>query len=329
VWRNENESRERAGLANAENSADVNAGAPVKTLPMPNAVVKEAWQDKVFFGKNDEGVKGSLEINFDDSAVKATLASQYLAAVAENSDKDQIEHDFTQSLFGDNPAHKQAIQEFLQNVSNELINGDLPLATRNSPLQLTPLGIAVNHTGFSPASCKRIIQCLQETSSEISETDLMVFLLTELGNLPEQGDFRFVSLVEREKYNKLPTTRTKRRPPRTFVRIEFLSQIISSWIEGKQPIEIFAELPTVLRSSIEPPFADWLAGAEEITSWDAEFDKFSDFISTTIFEFFPWLLRACAILVPHANDEMLTVNWQNLAEKVQRNSAITSREETV
>jgi ATP-dependent DNA helicase len=37
--------------------------------------LKEELQQKIFFGKNDEGVHGSIELNFEDVAVQATLAS--------------------------------------------------------------------------------------------------------------------------------------------------------------------------------------------------------------------------------------------------------------
>jgi len=290
--------------------------------------LKEEWQQRIFFAKGDVGVQSAMNIELEDATIQASVASQFLAAVAENPRRDNIEEDFAVRLLSGSSSLNTGVKRYVSSVTDGLLSQDFLLATRNSPITLTHLGIAVNQSGFCPSSCRQILSCLRHISGEMAELSLAAFLLTELGDLPEQGDHRFTKLVEREKYNRLPSTLKKMRPPKTYVRIELLPSILKDWVEGKQPIEIFGSLSTVLRSSIRPPFAAWLEGIDEVTAWDSEFDKFSDFLSATVFEFLPWLLRACSLLAPHSNPDGTFQNWQGLAEMFQRDSTITRREDT-
>lgn len=287
---------------------------------------KEEWQEEVFFSKGDPGIESALQKDFGDPAIKATVASQFLAAIAENPKTEQIEARFSSLLFAARSSMKDEILPFINYVTADLLKPDDAFASRNSPLELTELGIAVNRTGFCPASCRRIMEVLRELN-DASALEIAFHLLSCLGDLPEQGDSRFTKLVIRDKNNADPKNKKQKGVPKTFVRIEHLSQILAHWLAGMQPIEIFASLPSVLKSKVSPPFEEWVKGLDELTQWDAELDKFCDFLQKTIFEFLPWLLRACSLLDPHVRSGR-EIEWLEFAELFQRDSAVTQKEDS-
>jgi hypothetical protein len=163
--------------------------------------------------------------------------------------------------------------------------------------------------------------------NDASALEIAFHLLSCLGDLPEQADSRFTKLVIRDKNNATPKNKKQKGLPKTFVRIEHLSQILAHWLAGMQPIEIFASLPSVLNSKVSPPFEEWINGLDELTQWDAELDKFCDFLQKTIFEFLPWLLRACSLLDPHVRSGR-EIEWLEFAELFQRDSAVTQKEDS-
>lgn len=279
--------------------------------------IKEELQKRIFFSQGDTGIKSAIEADFEDESVKATFESQFLALVAENVGKDHIEAAFTNHLLA-NRGNPSQVESYLTTLSQRLTEQEPRLATRNSPLLLTDVGKAVNQTGFSPTSCRRILQCLNHLPPGLDSIALAVHLLSNLGDLPEQGDSKFKKLVAKGA-----------RPPKTCVRIHLLPEILRAWTEGKTPIEIFSSLSTVIKSSRKPPISEWLHGVDKITTWDSEFEKFCDFLRGTIFEFLPWLLRACSLLAPHAQSQNISFDWLSLAENFQRETSITSREDAV
>jgi helicase len=251
-----------------------------------------------------------------------------LASIAENPENEHIESAFTDKLFATSSSRVAQIQPFIDQVAEEIVSDEWCLATKNSPITLTPLGVAVNQSGFSPSSCRQIVDCLKGVPGGLNEISLAVYLLTALGDLPEQNDSKFKKLVERDKRIRQAPRARKPSPPKIYLRIEFLPNILEEWLAGKPPIEVFAALPLVVSSDRQPPFSVWLGGTEEVTSWDSEFDKFCDFLRTTIFEFLPSLLRACSLLAAHAGEtNTALIDWQGLAEQFQRDSTITSRDD--
>lgn len=286
---------------------------------------KEDWQKRVFFSRDDQGIESVLQTDFGDSTIRAAFASQYLAAIAENPGTDHIESEFTKSLFIEAQNTGAHVSPFISAVTEDLLSGDMPFASRNSPIQLNEIGRSVNQTGFCPSSCRKILVELQ-TVVATDDIELAFTLLGLLGDLPEQGDGKFSKLVQREKYNREPDREKKQRPPKTLVRIENLPVLLSHWLEGMQPIDIFATLPLVQKSKRVPAFAEWREGLDQVSDWDAEFDKFCDFLRSTVFEFLPWLLRACSLLDPYVKPDR-GVDWMRIAERYQRDSTATKKEE--
>jgi hypothetical protein len=84
----------------------------------------------------------------------------------------------------------------------------------------------------------------------------------------------------------------------------------------------------LVNSRRRPTVREWLTGTPKLTGWDNEFDKFCDFLRATVFEFLPWLLRACGLLRSFVSEVLPDeTQWKRLAEQYHRNSAITKRED--
>jgi hypothetical protein len=187
----------------------------------------------------------------------------------------------------------------------------------------------VNKTGFSPRTCKRILDYLSAPEMAVDDISVGTGILLELGDVPEQSDRKFGALLTRYKQKQagLPVSRGA---PKTMVRVEHIRDILSRWLEGEQPIDIFSKLPTVLNSSRAIGVDEWRRGTSELTTWDTEFEKFCEFLQATVFEFLPWVLRGCALLSSHLPGEPFAgmINWNEMAEKYHRDSSVTQREDT-
>jgi helicase len=236
----------------------------------------------------------------------AVLASQFMAAIPENPETENLPEVLAKKTFlahrlGDDTLIRErltTIADDLQDESREAI------ATATSPLQLTPFGKLANETGFSPESCRHITHFLREDYAVEELAGLTGTLLRTLGTLPEQPH---------RDLKKVLTTKGSR----FCVKPNDFEQVFASWIAGKPQEYIFASLPYVQRSSRKPKIAEWLDGSISAANWDAEFDKFVDFIATVCQVFLPWLMRACRRLHEHAGGWSTQVDWSLWANMVE------------
>jgi hypothetical protein len=88
-------------------------------------------------------------------------------------------------------------------------------------------------------------------------------------------------------------------------------------MSGKPYEFVFAQLPSVQKSSIKPPISEWLQGFEGLSNWDPEFDKFIEIMKAAIESFLPWLLRACGSFSTLVGKWSVGVRWATLAEMVE------------
>jgi len=278
---------------------------------------------KTLFSEGDTGISSAVNSDFWSLSIRGVIASQFLAAIVENPETDDLEGQFYSRLLGAQDDESKRINHLLHEISKDITSPEWPLASRNSPLAITNLGKAVNYSGFSPSSSRRIAVAMQNAPLQGTPIEIMAFLLATLGDLPEQSNAKFRKLVDHTNQAKgNPTSKSKGRPRLPF-SVADLPLVITCWLAGEQPIDIFAKLPSVAKSTRKPPFKEWLAGLTEPTSWDDQFDKFCDFLGTVLFEFVPWLLRACDLLYPHLEKKPEFVEWGALGEEFRRESDVT------
>ena len=259
--------------------------------------------------------------------LKSVLASQFMAAIPENPDIENIEALFSRSLFasyriGSDNQTNEILNEIRISLEDETQGA---LAKAHSPLRLTDFGQQANKTGFSPDSCRRIVLVLQSSPPYQTEnlfdllgeesfnlTRLLVStaskLLRELGTLPEQPNHDLKKALSGTKVRRLR------------VKPEDFENVLTLWLEGEYEEIIFSELPSVKRSKAKerPSINQWIGGTSEISDWDAEFDRFTDLISAVFINFLPWLMRACDYLSTISQDWSTNINWQEWADMVEK-----------
>lgn len=256
--------------------------------------------------------------------IKAVLASQFLAAIPENPDAEYLEDLIAENSFiAYRIGSSNGIKRILTDIRNSLEdNTREALAVSNSPLRLTNFGEQANKTGFSPESCRKIVNFLRKDSpfqrnilEQLGKNNPFYIeqlvktasqLLINLGQLPEQPISELKKLLDGKRVNKL------RVKPKDF------ELVLSLWLEGESEELIFAELPTVKRSKQKPHIQEWTTGLSELSKWDDDFDKFIDFVTTILKNFLPWLMRACDYLCNVADGWSKEINWQQWSEMLEK-----------
>jgi helicase len=271
---------------------------------------RDQYHKDIFLGERPGELTSTIEQIIKPSTqrehLRAALASQFMASIPENPNTDNLAESFYQKSY----AHKQLgtaspAKNIFKNIESSLLdetNGALAKAA--SPLRLTDLGVAANDSGFSPESCRLIMNFLRNLNEEPEYVSLICTLLREFGQLPEQTD---------PYLNRVLSPNSKH----IGVRNTDLERVTTLWLKGTSEETIFAGLPSVRQSKRAPKVDEWLAG-EESSDWNSSFDKFIDFMSTIYESYLPWLIRACnSLSTPFVEDWAFWINWSLLAEMVE------------
>jgi helicase len=240
-------------------------------------------------------------------SVEAVLAGQILAAIPENPLVENLEESIAQSLFASHNANTQSRgRQATRSALKAILDEDRgAMAQAASPLQLTELGKAANVTGFSPSSSRQILEFLRSTEEEPDAERLCALLMREFGTLPEQPEANLRKTIQR-------------KGSRFCVKPNDFELVAREFLLGKEMTEMFATLPYVTRSKRLPTVSMWLNGVVA-ESWDAEFDKFSDFVTKVFTQFLPWISRACGAMVHLVEHGWASnFNWRAFAEHLER-----------
>ncbi|WP_313633850.1 DEAD/DEAH box helicase [Massilia timonae] len=230
--------------------------------------------------------------------IKAACASQLLACIAENPNDDDIVSSLVSSTYSTASGNKEIIlgvvKEALSQVLNDKEPGG-PFAVRNSPIRLTEIGIAANRSGFSPKTCRTILQFLNEEDFPSSTPDLIAKVLLYFSLIPEQQDH----------YLRKVCTEPKQR---SFLKSSDLSEVLRKNLGGHPIREIFEELPARIKSNASDDYIE------------KEFDKFSQATESVIPTFASWILRGISMMssfsvwadTPQPDWINIARSWDNL-----------------
>ena len=258
--------------------------------------------------------------------LKSVLASQFMASIPENPTTENLEKLFSRSLFatykiGSNSQTNEILNEIRASLEDETQTQGA-LARASSPLRLTDFGEQANKTGFSPDSCRSIVSVLKgpysvhqltlinnennNLTSQIVATASK--LIRKLGTLPEQSFNDLKKLLNRKRVNHLR------------VKPDDFEIVLEMWLQGEYEEIIFSNLPAVKRSKARgrPKISQWVEGVSEISDWDDEFDKFTEFISAVFVNFLPWLMRACDYLSTISQGWSTNIDWQEWADMIEK-----------
>ena len=159
--------------------------------------------------------------------------------------------------------------------------GEPPAATA-SRVRLTDFGKAARNAGLTPATARKIRTILDEFRDLGTSTDdltqICIRLLQSLGNADEQT-------------NDEPGSGISSPGSSPVVRMNELDHVVRGWLGGDQLQDVFATTPSKAGSTRHPSVQLWLNGSAGDNFWDDEFDRFSEFVDSTITHFLPWMLR--------------------------------------
>lgn len=307
----------RCGRAGAFTEGDtIIVDNPLGNCAFTAPEVRSAWQKQSFFAPLFVEVGSTFEKLGTEAPntelLRATLASQFIACIAENEGMSSltenfISHSYTTFLGLD-------LRDEMATIVRELQEGGFAESYQQGAWRPTELGHAANESELSLATCQLLVRVLQDLKTAAlpqNPTYRIAFigaeLLRALGTCPEQShvDFKNVLLSRRSRF---------------CVKPEDFEMVLQMWLRGESPASIFRALPFAQRSSRRVGIEDWVEGEasrnEAAVGWQNELDRFVDFSRHVLEVFLPWMLRAAERLAPFAKVETL-INWSQAARLVE------------
>ncbi len=241
----------------------------------------EIWRSLIGSVVPQSSVTLASPLESDGStSVTAMYASQFLAAIPENPDADPLEDLLSENSYSFRRvmARDRIMSELRRARSSILDERQGALGLAASPIRLTLLGSAALASGLSPETARRLASSLPRIDLESSLAAICASLIRALPDVPEQGNSGL---------------QKKLLKPRTQYPIgpDDLEEVLRQWLAGREPLDIFIDLPYVNRSK-RAGITEWSQGSAINEGWSAVFDKFTDFINDTCSNFLPWILRA-------------------------------------
>lgn len=308
----------RCGRAGAFTEGDtIIVDNPLGDLKYTAPEVRRACQEQTFFASLPAEPQSVFEKDSDTSplladTLRATLASQFMAVIAENPRVPELQQWFLKHTYA--TRRGADLREEVETIARELEEGGFAQRDETGGWSLTDLGCAANGSELSPATCVLLLKALRDLKTAalpVSLTDRIAFagarLLRVLGICPEQS------------HNDLKNVLLNRRS-RFCVKPDDFEMVLQLWLRGQSPAAIFGALPFARRSSRQINIEDWVEGDaaqdEAAAGWQNELDKFVDFSRHVLEVFLPWILRSSERLAPFA-DAQNVLPWSLAAQFVE------------
>lgn len=303
----------RCGRAGAFTEGDtIIVDNPLGDLAFTAPDVRRRVQKQAFFAdlpaEPDSTFEKLNEETPSSAYLHATLASQFVAAIAENQGSADLEQRFLSHSYA--VRRGAPLQAALQNIAQALLEGGFAEHTKAGIWQLSDLGHAANESELSPATCRLLLGALCDLKSAALPAGagriafIGAHLLRAVGACPEQS------------HTDLKNVLTSKRS-RFCVKPGDFEMVLQLWLRGEGPAAIFRELPFARRSARQIDVEEWVEGEagrdEAAAGWQNELDKFVDFSRHVLEVFLPWILRACERLAPFQEAEGL-LDWQRAAQ---------------
>ena len=307
----------RCGRAGAFTEGDtVIVDNPLGNSQFTAPEVRRAWQEKSFFAALPVDVVSTYqklgEAGPFAESLRATLASQFIAAIAENEGTPNLIQGFVAHCYASRL--EIDLDNALQTIAREFLEGGFAECDDQGAWHLTALGQAANETELSPVTCRTLLGTLRDLKSAAlpqKSTHRIVYagahLLRALGTCPEQShvDLKNVLISRRSRF---------------CVKPKDFELVLQLWLQGDGAATVFRALPFTQRSSRQVNIDEWVEGEasrdEAAVGWQNELDKFVDFSRHVLEVFLPWMLRACERLAPFAEAEQL-LDWPQAARFVE------------
>lgn len=237
------------------------------------------------------------------SRIEAQLESQFIAAIPENPDANDLRTLFAEALLVSVRGVPPQVAHATRSAESRLLSGDQPIASSASPLQLTEFGRSCLTTGLSSDSCRALAAWVEAAEHAEDTNEISAELLWASANFPEAP-----SLV----------SKIYQRRSRAPVAPDDVGNVIAMWRTGNRPEAIFASLPKVIRSRREPTLEAWLSGTSLTTTWDDYYEVFLDFLNGGLQNWLAWIATAVGRLSSSLPNQLAPIDWATLALELEQ-----------
>lgn len=228
-------------------------------------------------------------------SVSAAFGSQLLASIGEHPNSDNIVDEMVNASYaaqcGAGEELRSILGASLQGILDATAAGGA-FAVANSPVRLTELGIAASRSGFSPDSCRKMLQFLNAGNFAEAEA-LYANLLLEFSEISEQSSF-VLRKVCGPAVHKFP------------LKAKDLITVLQELLVGNDLHEVFERLPARLKSKAK------------VDTVEGQFDQFVSLVDGVFGNFLPWLLRGLEGLKEFSSSESGRVReWALMATQIE------------
>jgi len=225
--------------------------------------------------------------------LEATFSSQLLACIDEHPDADDVVSDLVAASYAGATDAEANIRRVLDASVAEILDGAQSggaLAVMNSPIRLTEFGQAANLSGFSPRTCRRMVEFLSADEFE-GGPPLFAKLLGEFNAIPEQSNDVLRKIFSGMNHKNVLTARN-------------LEGMLRELLVPMDRRRVFENL----RSPTSQAKADTV---------ETMFEDFVTFVDSVVGNFLPWLLRGLESISPHGSEAASDIEWAGMAREIE------------
>ncbi|MBH3536143.1 DEAD/DEAH box helicase [Pseudomonas aeruginosa] len=227
------------------------------------------------------------------SFLEATISAQLLACIAEHPNSEDIVSELTNASYAGQTDGKQNVKRILSETAQSILDDQQPggaMAVVNSPIRLTDFGRAANLSGFSPGTCRLMMEFLSEQSFEVG-AGLYSEILRRFSSVPEQSNTTLQMIFERDNH-------------RNVVKASNIEEVLEGLLLRKSLRLIFEGL----RKKTSKAMPETV---------ETMFEDFVSFVNGVIANFLPWTLRGLGKLSAHGSKSAANINWSQQAKDLE------------
>lgn len=225
--------------------------------------------------------------------LEATFSAQLLACIGEHPEAEDIVSELTEASYAGHTDGENNVRRILSETVISILDDKQAggaMAVMNSPIRLTEFGQAANLSGFSPGTCRLMVQFLSEETFE-SDAALYSELLKRFNNVPEQSD---------ETLRKIFSG----APHKNVLKADNLEGMLKNLLLRMDLRDVFERLRSK-GSRAQPDTVEKM------------FEEFVSFVNGVVGNFLPWILRGLEKLSDYGSEEAAATNWSNMAKEVE------------
>ncbi|MFQ2740883.1 DEAD/DEAH box helicase [Aeromonas caviae] len=229
----------------------------------------------------------------EQKLLEATFSAQLLACIGEHPDAEDIVSELTEASYAGQTDGKRNVHRIMSETVSSILDNHLvggAMAVMNSPIRLTEFGQAANLSGFSPGTCRLMVEFLSEESFETNAA-LYRELLERFNSIPEQPNETLIKIFSGAKHKNV-------------IKADNLEEMLENLLLRMDLRQVFEQLRSK-KSKAQPDTVETM------------FEDFVSFVNGVVGNFLPWILRGLGKLSQFGSQEAAAINWSDIAKELE------------